>query len=96
MQAYEGVPIIRFEDFVSDTKNEMARICELLDLPFNPDFRDLFSVHRITGDSGRSGMSIESRLRRTVDASLASEFKASVNYQNLRLALGFESEFDCT
>jgi len=96
MQAYEGVPIIRFEDFVSNPVSEMAKICELLDLPFNPDFRDLFSVHRITGDSGRSGMSIESRPRRPVDASLASEFKASINYQNLRLALGFESGTDYT
>jgi hypothetical protein len=75
---------------VSDTKNEMARICELLDLPFNPDFRDLFSVHRITGDSGRSGMLIETRPRRTVDTVLEIEFQSSNNYQILRFVLGFE------
>jgi hypothetical protein len=90
IRAYEGVPIIRFEDFVNDPENEMVKICELLDLPFNPDFRDLFSVYRITGDSGRSGISIETRPRRTVDTALASEFKTSVNYQNLRLTFGFD------
>jgi hypothetical protein len=89
IRAYEGVPIIRFEDFVNDPENEMAKICELLDLPFNPDFRDLFSVYRITGDSGRSGLVIESRPRRLVDAALASEIETSDCYQLLRSMLGY-------
>lgn len=92
IQAYEGVPIVRYEDFVSEPENEMMRICQLLDLSFNPDFRDLFNVHRLSGDSGRTGMSIEPRPRRAIDASLAREFETSVNYRNLRLVLGYERE----
>lgn len=83
------VSIIRYEDFLDDPEAEMMKICRLLDLPFNADFRDLFSVYRITGDSGRSGVHIETRSRRHIDAELAGEIGASTNYQRLRSLLGF-------
>ncbi len=89
IHAYEGVSIIHFEDFVANPESEMVTICELLDLPFNPDFRDLFSVHRITGDSGRSGKLIEPKSRQPIDATLSEEIGSSPNYRTIQSILGY-------
>jgi hypothetical protein len=91
IEAYRDVPVIRFEDFTHEPKTEMSKICDFLDLPFNPDFCDLFGVHQISGDSGRAGNKIEPRSRRFIDAVLINEIEASANYQLLRSKLGYLS-----
>lgn len=89
IRAYEGVPIIRFEDFVNDPEIEMAKICELLDLSFNPDFRHVFSVHRISGDSGRSSDFIGCRPRRVIDNAFRNEIEKSDNFGQINSILGY-------
>lgn len=91
IRSYEGCPIIRFEDFVIDPPTEMKRICDLLNLPFNPDFQELFSVHKISGDSGRTGDVIEARPQRSMDAVLLNEIEKSSIYQYVRSMLGYSS-----
>lgn len=94
IRSYEGLPVIRFEDFVKDPATEMLKICKFLDLPFNPDFQEIFSVHRISGDSGRGGDIIKQRLRRTIDATLLQEMEASAKYQHVLSILGYSSGQD--
>jgi hypothetical protein len=90
LHAYENEPIVRFEDFVANPEFEMARICRILDMPLNPDFQNLFAVQRLTGDSGRSGMSIDNRPRRHVNTELAAEIEPSTKYGELREILGYK------
>lgn len=91
LHAYEGVPIIRYEDFVSTPNDTMNKVCEFLKIPFNDQFTNLFSVISLTGDSGRNGTIIESRSRRPVNQHLSEEVKVSVNYQALREILSYEA-----
>jgi len=70
----------------------MKKNCEFLDLPFNPDFREIFSVHQMSGDSGRSGDTIEKRSRRPIDTKLLREMETSAKYQYVRSMLGYRSE----
>lgn len=86
---YEGVEIIRYEDFVAHPEKVMGDLCEILKLPFNPSFQDVFSVHKITGDSGRSSGIIEARDRRPLDKQKSDEFEASAMYKRLCLVLGY-------
>lgn len=89
IKAYEEIPILRYEDFVREPDTVMVKLCDLLDLPLNLDFRELFGVHRISGDSGRSGNTFELRPRKSVDAALKSEIETSSRYQLLRSMLGY-------
>lgn len=86
---YEGVEIIRYEDFVAQPEKVMQDLCEILKLPFNPSFQDIFSVHKITGDSGRSSGIIEARARRPLDKQTSDEFEASSMYKKLCSVLGY-------
>ena len=91
LKAYEGVPIIRFEDFTAEPDMVMKKICEFLKLPFNPQFKELFSVFKISGDSGRSGDVIQSRPRREIDPALIEEIAASENFTRLGSLLGYSA-----
>jgi Sulfotransferase family len=89
IRSYEGSPVVRYEDFVNDPSMEMFKICNYLDLPYNPNFSELFGVHRISGDSGRSGDIIEARPRRSIDTKLLNEIETSTKYQDVRSLLGY-------
>lgn len=89
LETYKGLPIIRYEDFVDEPSSEMAKICRLLDLPFNPDFTELFSVFHLSGDSGRSGATIGQRSRRAIDADVLLEMENSPRYQSVLSVLGY-------
>lgn len=89
IDAYQGVPVIRYEDFVSNPKSVMERICDLLALKNNSDFLQLFGVHRISGDSGRSGDFIEPREQRPIEPELMVEIETSSKYEILRTMLEY-------
>lgn len=89
IRSYEGSPIIRYEDFINDPPTEMFKICNYLNLPYNPNFSELFGVHRISGDSGRSGDIIEARPRRSISTKLLNEIETSTKYQDVRSLLGY-------
>jgi len=91
LQEYVGVPRLRYEDFVANPAESLQRACVELDLPFSPDFLDLFSVFKLTGDSGRSGSVIEARPVRAAAKAMLEEAQASVNYQRLVSELGYDS-----
>ncbi len=89
IRSYEGMPIVRYEDFVNEPSTEMVKICNLLELPFNPDFPELFDAFQISGNSGRSGDIIEKRPRRSLDAAILSDMETSAKYQVVRSMLGY-------
>lgn len=92
IHAYEGMPIIHYEDFVNNPNDIMNNVCELLKMPFNEHFADLFSVIKMTGDSGRKGNIIKSRSRRPVTKQLTEEINASEHFQILCEILQYDSQ----
>lgn len=86
---YDGVEIIRYEDFIEDPAKVMNELCEILKIPFNKYFQDTFSVHKITGDSGRSSSIIQARDRRPIDMQTLIELENSTKYRNLCSLLGY-------
>jgi hypothetical protein len=42
LDAHEGLPIFRYEDFLAAPQQEMRRLCDSLDLPFNELFEETF------------------------------------------------------
>lgn len=90
MKSYEGVPVERYEDFVTAPLDSMDRVCKTLELPCNPFFIDLFPWFKITGDSGRSGETIEARPARPVHSALKQEMLASSHYRHLVEMLNYD------
>jgi len=89
LEKYEGVEIIRYEDFVADPKATMRRICDVLELDYSDMFAEAFDTFQFSGDSGRSGGVIEARPRRKTDKGTVEILGSSREYTNLSLALGY-------
>lgn len=89
LKEYSDVPLVRYEDFVSDPGTEMQDVCDKLNLPFNEQFLRLFDVFVLTGDSGRRGSKVEQRPRRDVDEDVIKQYEGSSNYSILREMLGY-------
>jgi hypothetical protein len=92
LHAYEGIPLVRYEDFVASPAAVMRNICDTLQVPFSEQFADLFDVFRLTGDSGRSGATIGERPRRKFGARIAQEVERSAHYRTLLAMLGYPDE----
>lgn len=63
---HEDLPRFRYEKFVEDPQSEMTRLCEILELTFNPDFIHFFDQYPLSGNSGRTSSTIGPRGRRPV------------------------------
>ncbi|MEM7708752.1 MAG: sulfotransferase [Pseudomonadota bacterium] len=61
---HEELPLVRYEDFVANSEPVMRTICSALELGFTPGFENLFSIHKLSGDSGRTSARIGRRSRR--------------------------------
>lgn len=70
LDALDGVPLFRYEDFVAQPEETLQAICVELDLPFDPTALDVFSAINLSGDSGRSSKFIEERSNRNESAIL--------------------------
>lgn len=91
LEAHAGLPVIKYETFVASPGETAARICSLLDLPFDPDFEFLMPLARLSGDSGRSGVAIAPRPRAQVPADLQQEADASSAYPELCHRLEYDA-----
>lgn len=89
LDAYPDMPIIRYEDFVADPKGVMEEICGILSLSYNEQFEELFPAFRLTGESGRTGASIEPRARRSIPPDLEAELEHAPHYHILLEKLGY-------
>ena len=63
LEKYDGVPIVKYEEFVSTPEATMQRICELLELAYFDGFEEVFSAFKFSGDSGRQSNKISFRHR---------------------------------
>lgn len=90
LSAYEGTPVVRYEDFVATPREVMRTICDTLQLPYREEFSELFGVFALSGDSGRSGTTIEPRARREVDPQLRDCMAESPNYRQLLERVGYD------
>lgn len=89
LEVYEGIPVIRYDDFVESPLFVMRELCRLLELPFSEDFINLFNVFKLSGDSGRGGNLIKKMPRRPIDAEVAKDIGESENYGKLLKLLDY-------
>lgn len=87
-----GVKIFRYEDFVADPCQTVEGICEMLSLPFNPEFENVFPVLNMSGDSGRQGTIIKTRSRRGISDGQIAEFDRSISFRQLCRSLGYSAD----
>ena len=86
---YEGIPLFRYEDFIAAPAAEMQAMCDALGLPYAEGFEQLFSVHLLSGDSGRSAEAIGSRARREVPVQVKTQVVDAASYEALCQRLAY-------
>ena len=90
IEKYSSFPVVRYEDFCDDPTHTMKKICDILKISYNNNFLDIFGTHRLSGDSGRTGLEvIEKRPRRTVPKDIEEQSKSSECYIQLIERLGY-------
>jgi hypothetical protein len=89
LDAYADVPVVRYEDLLSDPQATMARLCQLLDVPFSRRFVTTFSAFEMTGDSGRSGAELAARPRAPESVELEAAWRANSSLRSLLDRLGY-------
>lgn len=92
LDAHEGLPVLRYEDFVAAPDTAMAWLCDRLDLAFAPGAETVIGAVRLSGDSGRTGGGIAARPRRAVPAALQAECAASPAWAALLERLGYDGK----
>lgn len=92
LQCYEGQPTMRYEDFVLDPRGQMRLACQHLQLPYFDGFASVFSVFRLTGDSGRRFSTISNPSPRPERKSIAEAAASSTRYHELATKLGYRIE----
>jgi hypothetical protein len=90
LDAYEGVPIVKYEDFVTDTEGTLQILCDLLDLAYVPNLGLLTQIVVLTGDSGRGSSSVEARARREEPPEVTEARTSSEAFQTLCKRLGYD------
>lgn len=94
LRHHADLPFLRYEDFVANPAEAMQQLCAWLDLPFSPDFVDLFGVFAMSGDSGRSGDQIGPRPHTGAALALQDEALDSAHYLELVRRLGYPARLD--
>jgi hypothetical protein len=89
LDSYPSVPLVRYEEFSARPLEVMRRVCDHLALPFEEHFQELFNVFTLTGDSGRSGDTIEPRARLADSLELEAEARNLPRYLTLTTRLGY-------
>ncbi|MEO9778520.1 MAG: hypothetical protein ABJH07_23290 [Sedimentitalea sp.] len=90
LDAYEGVEIFRYEDFLTAPEQQLRDICKVLDLPFAGVQAELVALMPLTGDSGRGGHGLQIRPRRPVPDDVAVAARSSKRYISLCDRLGYD------
>ena len=79
-----GIGFVRYEDFVLEPEHQLRLLCDRLELPFDPGFKERwFSYHTISGDlfdHGRGGREIKPLPRREMKPGLLEEFEQNADY----------------
>lgn len=89
---YIDYSIFRYEEFVASPVTIAKQFSEALEISFSDDFQAVFSVLKISGDSGRSGSAIAPRTRFEVPDDLKAEASNSQAYGELCERLKYNPE----
>lgn len=92
LDVHTGLPVVKYEDFVTRTDETAARLCEILELPFDPCFETVMPLARLSGDSGRSSAVISARPRRALPPELIEEAGRSPSYDRLCARLDYRPQ----
>lgn len=90
LDRHADLEIVKYEDFVAAPERVLAQICHFLALPFHASALELFSIIRLSGDSGRKGRQIAERPRREVPADIAAQ-RGGQDYEQLCARLGYDA-----
>lgn len=94
LDRHADLPWLRYEDLLADPEATMQRLCAALDLSYDPGFRQRFAAVRLSGDSGRGGLSIRPRPQRSCPADLARAAAKSESFVRLLARLGYAGRAD--
>ena len=83
IEKFNSHKIFSYEKFLQDPKKQMQGIAASLDIPFDEKFEDIFSLFRVTGDSGRTSDVIGYRPREA-DESIIRESERSKYFENIK------------
>lgn len=89
---YKNLTLYRYEDFIADPKAVLKEIANTLELSFDESFHEVFSVHQLSGDSGRKGSTISARPRHAVPQELNKDLEQSDTYVSLCGRLNYSAE----
>lgn len=89
LDQHDGLPLLRYEDFVAAPQRALQLVCEALALRYEPHFARFFPGFAISGDSGRSGDTIAPRPSHASAVALEAEAAASDAYVQLVQRLGY-------
>lgn len=90
LQKFHGIPIVRYEDLVTNPEETMTAVCEHLHLSYNPNFKELLGLFKFSGDSGRAAKTIAPRSRRPISEEEYAAMSNSPPYQAVSKQLGYE------
>ena len=90
LDAYKDVPIIKYEDFITDQEETLQILCDQLNLAYVPDLEALTQVIMLTGDSGRTSNEIEVRARREEPPEVAQMRASSEAFHALCIRLNYD------
>jgi hypothetical protein len=87
---HDSLPRFHYEEFVTDSDAQVARLCDELALPFNPAFQLTFGQFRFSGDSGRTSPVLGTRERRPVPEEIQSALVGAERFLALCERLGYD------
>ncbi len=94
LDAYDDCDMLRYEDFVTDPDRYAKTMTTVLELAYEAHWRDVISVIKMTGDSGRNSGDITLRPRRAMPEDLRSECRKSTHYLTLCQRLNYDADPD--
>ena len=86
LDAHEGAPIVKYEDFVEAPQKTMKQICDHLNLAYYDAFLEVFNSFEFSGDSGRGGKVLQRFSKREE----ADQFRQHTSYRDLADRLGYD------
>ena len=90
------VGFVRYEDFTRHPETELKRICEALELPYDPTWQERWADYKkITGDTGaRAGKSeITLPRRNPIEPALRRRLEKNADYRKSLELLGYQSAY---
>ncbi|WP_375553452.1 sulfotransferase [Roseovarius mucosus] len=89
LDRHADLDLVRYEDFVAAPERTLEKICQIIALPYHASALELFTIIRLSGDSGRKGEQIAERPRREVPVVIDAQ-RGSRDYKALCVRLGYE------